>query len=172
MSFFDNHELHPFFQKNPNARKRFIGLVGCGKAKANYAMQAKKLYIGGLTRMSIEWMDRNCETFFILSAKCHLTPSDKIIDPYDLKMDDLDKNDQLAWGQVVAKQLTDSVGTDKLFVVMAGASYINALTLGCSEHLKIYNPCRGLTMGLRMSWIRTHPVMSKSVFDEIKARGT
>lgn len=172
MPFFEEWQIHPFFRKNPAARRRFIGLVGCGKKKTTHPAEARKLYTGGLTRMSIEWMDRNCETFFVLSAKYHLVPSDARIKPYELKISDLDEDDRVAWGQLVASQLKRRVGFDKPFIIMAGNDYIQALNAGLAEtHATIFDPCPKMKMGLRMNWIRTHPVLTKEVVEEIKHRG-
>lgn len=169
--FFTEAELHPYFTKHPNARKRFIGLVGCGKAKQSKPAAARDLYTGSLTRLAIRWMDRNCELFFILSAKHGLLHPDTVIDPYNVKLSDYSDEERESWGNWVADELEKLFNYQPIpFMVLAGSDYSNAFmpkitSLGLHEY--VYEACRGLKMGSRMRWIRNHPVLTQKVLKEI-----
>lgn len=176
MPFFLDHELHPFFKKNPTARKKFIGLVGCSNKRTFHkSCKARDMYRGALARMSMKWAERNCERWFIISPKYHLLEPEGIIEPYKDRLKDMDADDLLAWAQVVTEQAKCRVGLNTPFVLLGGSEYADALDLPKKNQLhpefRLYDPCPKLQMGLRMNWIRSHPVMSKETVQLIKSGG-
>lgn len=174
MPFFADHDLHPFYRKNPKARTRFIGLVGgcSNKRVANSSVRGRDLYRGALAQMSIRWLDRNCEQWYLLSPKYHLLEPDRVVAPYKGRISDLNDDDKIAWAQTVSIQLKEKVGFKTPFVILAGAEFADALHLPEEFRLfpefKIYDPTPRMMMGLRMNWIRSNPVMSKAVVHKIK----
>lgn len=172
MPFFEEHEMHPFYRRNPAARKRFIGLVGWGgKNKLDREAPARDMYLGALAQSSFKWMTRNCERFYILSANYHLLHPDKKIQPYPFLFKDLDELDKESWGHVTIEKLAWETELDKPILVMAGSEYIQSLVNAAKEtQAKIYDPCPKMTMGMRLNWIRSYPVLSKEVVAEIKTQ--
>ena len=63
---------------------------------------------------------------FILSAKHHLTPMDKQLDPYDMTLKDMKKDEKTKWGETVISQMKEK-GIDPqkdTFIFLAGSEYI------------------------------------------------
>jgi hypothetical protein len=146
--------------------------VGCGKAKQSRACRAAELYTGSLTRLAIKWMERNCEEFYILSAKFGLLDPDRVIKPYNVKLSDYSDEEQISWGNMVADGLHAMFNTNCTpFLVMAGSDYSSAFMpkltrIGLDGY--VYEVCKGLKMGNRMRWIRNNPVLTEKVLKEIQ----
>jgi len=173
MPFFLDHELHPFYKNNPQARKQFVGLVGCSNKRIQHRpCKARDMYCGALAKMSIRWLDRNCEKWFIISPVYHLLEPDQIIEPYKGRVSDMPEEDIISWAQIIQRQLREKVGFKTPFLILAGAEYANNLRLPkryrVSKHFKLLDPCQNTIMGMRMHWLRTHPVLSRKVVRMIK----
>lgn len=74
-----------------------VALVGCGKTKLRSAAPAKDLYTGPLFRMARAYAERTCDAWAILSAKHFLVMPDEVIEPYDLRLEDLDVDYLRQW---------------------------------------------------------------------------
>jgi hypothetical protein len=172
----DPAELVPYFQQHPQARQRFVGLVSCGKAKRDTPAPARDLYTGGLTRMGIDWMARNCEEFFILSAKYGLTPPGRVLPPYNTRISDLDGEQRKAWGQDVEVRLRQHfVYRGRHFfqgrlLVIAGADYLKALRFPKGTECWDVFAGPGWPMGKRLQWLKNNPVLTDSVLAAVAAR--
>lgn len=148
--------------KSPTHFRRFVGLVGCGKSKLPVPAPARKLYTGPLTKMCIQWIDRNCSTWYILSAKYGVVKPETKLKPYNTKMSDLTLEQQEGWGRQARVSL--SFGRAGPYLVLAGVDYVRAL--GISDDL-IVDPCKGLRMGERMAWLKAHPVLTDALVKEL-----
>lgn len=168
MPFFTSAELHPYFRKHPGARNRYVGLVGCGKAKLPYPAMAKDIYTGGYTKMSIGWAELNCSTFFILSAKYGLLDPFRVIKPYNVRLTDYDEDEVTGWGNMVQEQLFDFGIAGRVVVVLAGMDYTDAVKYpGENDVLEL---CRNMKMGDRLRWMKKHPVLTDKVLEEVRKR--
>lgn len=169
MPFFSEGDLNPRFRVDTALRTRYVGLVSCGKSKAESRCRAEKLYTGGLTQKGIEWMKRNCQTWFILSAKFGLLHPDTVIDPYDTKITDLNKEEIARWSAKVFGQLKAAHVENKDLLCIAGKEYFQALEV--PEDNTLYNLFpSGMKMGFRMRWFNQHPVLTAKLVKELEAQ--
>ena len=67
-----------------------IVLISCVSKKQNHSTPAQNLYISPLFKMSLKYAEKlKPDKIFILSAKYHLLPLDKEIEPYDVTLTNL-----------------------------------------------------------------------------------
>lgn len=78
-------------------RERVIAVVGCGKSKRKEAAAARELYTGALFQKSLALAERLAGTVLILSAKYGLVDPDTTIEPYDLSIQNLTKQQKALW---------------------------------------------------------------------------
>ncbi len=78
-----------------------IVLISCGAKKAKEELKAENLYISPLFKKSLAYAKTltTTDNIYILSAKHHLLPLDKVIAPYDvsLQKDITKKEDRTKW---------------------------------------------------------------------------
>jgi len=137
-----------------------IALLSCGRAKETSARRARDLYVGPVFKKSLEYASAIADEVLILSAKHGLVRLDQVIEPYDLKLTDMDKIARRAWGERVATSLRDHVerdgGEEPCIVIVAGEDYADVLIepivrLGWSRPEE---PLRGTgRFGHRMQWM-------------------
>ena len=146
----------PFFKEETSEelRSAFVGLVGCGKAKhPTGVLPARLLYTGSLTCMSIKWAQRNCNRWFILSAKYGLLDPEDDVTTYDTKITDLNEEQRYKWGTKVILKLRKLDLHKSTFLGIAGKDYLN-----CLSRLEVHSLFPdGLKMGQRMAWLKQHP---------------
>lgn len=82
-----------------------VGLVACGKSKLRTRSAARTLYTGQLFRAAADYAERTYDFWYVLSAKHYLLHPDDVIDPYDVSMNDHDKNATRHWALMVDSSL-------------------------------------------------------------------
>jgi cytoplasmic iron level regulating protein YaaA (DUF328/UPF0246 family) len=129
---------------------RTIALVSCGGPKVAERARARNLYTGSLFRDARAWAMKHADDWRILSAKWGLVDPDEFLDPYDLSMDDLDRNDREVWGRHVRAELRkEGLWNDRL-VLFAGVKYESAVE-GAPN---VEKPLAGLGTGYRRHWFK------------------
>lgn len=135
-------------------------LIGCGSAKRSEPCAAKDLYTGSLFR----YRRRYAETFGtdgwrIISAKYGLVDPDTVIEPYDLRVQDLGK-EKYEWGAIVGGQIIDVMLGRKL-VAPTDAVWDVEIHAG-KEYRKLLHPvliaCRAplahMGIGEQLHWYK------------------
>ena len=84
------------------------------------------MYNGPLYRLRVEWCRavHGREPDGILSAKYYLVEPDQVIEPYDLRLSDLKREERERWNRMVAQALLRRWPSGTRFVVLAGADYV------------------------------------------------
>jgi len=124
------------------------GLVACCATKADAPCAAKDLYVSPLFRMSREWIERQSIPWFILSAKYGLLDPSRIVEPYNLTLSQLSRQQRQQWARHVQQQLVAAVGGSTL-VVLAGSLY-----LGATKGFRVIDPLQGLPIGRRLQRLK------------------
>jgi hypothetical protein len=91
------------------------------------------------------------DKIFILSAKYGLLPLDKEIDPYNVTLINMSKEEKQRWAKTVVRQLRGEcdISHDK-FYILAGKNYYEDLIL----YLQNYEiKMEGLKIGERIQWL-------------------
>ena len=82
-----------------------IGLVSCGKKKADRACAARDLYRGELFRRASAYAERTYEHWFILSAQHYLVHPDEVLDPYEKSIASMSVAARRHWALIVESNL-------------------------------------------------------------------
>jgi len=106
-----------------------IGLISCSATKLPHAAPAQELYCGPIFNLSKAWITERwrVDEWGILSAKHGLVMPDQAIEPYDLKLDDLTKDQLKDWEDKVIDQLTQKWGDNVIYLILAGYNYRYAI---------------------------------------------
>lgn len=78
-----------------------IVLLSCTKSKLDKPSEAQDLYSASpMFRKTLEYgKSLKPDKMFILSAKYHFTPLTKMLEPYDLTLKEMKKDEKEAWGE-------------------------------------------------------------------------
>jgi len=150
-----------------------IVLLSCTKSKLDKPSQAQDLYSPSPMFQKTKAYGETLkpDKTFILSAKYHLTPMEKELEPYNLTLKDFKKDEKQKWGETVISQMKEK-GIDPqndTFIFLAGSEYIKPLKDHIPEE-NIENPMEGKRMGERLSWLNKQVENLKEVFRKLKKR--
>ena len=133
-----------------------IGLVGCVKTKANFAMPAKDLYISPLFKGRRGFVENTCDEWWILSALYGLVHPDDLLEPYDVALVGSSRREKQLWSRAVLASIDANVHAHDgdTFELHAGADY---RLFGLEDGLKargylIENPTEGLRSGKQLAF--------------------
>tara|TARA_R110000751_G_scaffold11664_3_gene40746 strand:- start:1734 stop:2213 length:480 start_codon:yes stop_codon:yes gene_type:complete len=148
-----------------------IVLLSCTKAKLDKPSPAQELYSPSPMFQKTKAYGESLkpDKTFILSAKHHLTPMDKQLEPYDMTLKDMKKDDKTKWGETVISQMKEK-GIDPqkdTFIFLAGSDYIKPLEKHIPEG-NIEKPMEGKRMGERLSWLNTQIKGVKEIYIKLK----
>ena len=134
-----------------------VVFLSCTKSKLEQKAPAQELYSPSPTfKKTLDYGNQlQPDKMFILSAKHHLVPLEKELEPYDLTLKEMKKDEKDAWGDEVMKQMEDKgidVENDTL-IFLVGAEYMKPITKLLPESAKVEIPMQGLRMGERMKWL-------------------
>ena len=150
-----------------------IVLLSCTKAKLDKPSPAQELYSPSPMFQKTKAYGESLkpDKTFILSAKHHLTPMDKQLEPYDLTLKNMKKDEKEQWGETVISQMNDRgiKPESDTFIFLAGSEYIKPLKDHIPEE-NIENPMQGKRMGERLSWLNKQVENLKEIFNSLKQR--
>ena len=150
-----------------------IVLLSCTKSKLDSPSQAQDLYSPSPMFQKTKAYGETLkpDKTFILSAKYHLTPMEKELEPYDMTLKDFNKDEKQKWGETVVSQMKEK-GIDPqkdTFIFLAGSEYIKPLKDHIPEE-NIENPMEGKRMGERLSWLNSQIKTLKEMYIKLKKR--
>jgi len=133
-----------------------IGLVSCGRAKADRPLPARELYASPLFRAARAYAERRYgpDHWHILSALHGLVDPDQVLAPYDLSLRRLSARDREAWGDRLAVELTDRFPAGTVLWFHAGVLYRDAIAPVVAHQVRC--PLAGLRIGQQLAWYRRH----------------
>ena len=150
-----------------------IVLLSCTKAKLDKPSPAQELYSPSPMFQKTKAYGETLkpDKTFILSAKHHLVPMEKELEPYDLTLKNMKKDEKEQWGETVISQMNDRgiKPESDTFIFLAGSEYIKPLKDHIPEE-NIVNPMIGKRMGERLSWLNSQIKQLKEVFIKLKKR--
>lgn len=131
-----------------------IALISCSKKKKNKPAPAYKLYNSNLFRKHLEYARAiNADLILILSAKYGLLPKDKIIEPYDKNLNQMNRDEIKKWSDNIVARLKNIANLEKdYFIILAGKNYRKHIT----PYLSNYEvPLEGLGIGEQIGYLTT-----------------
>ena len=107
------------------------------------------------------------DKMFILSAKHHLVPMTKVLEPYDKTFKEMPKDDKKAWAEETIKQMKSNklnLENDQ-FIFLTGGEYMKPF----KEYIaNIETPMEGKRMGERLQWLNSQISQITETFKRIK----
>ena len=148
-----------------------IVFLSCTKSKLDKTSQAQDLYSASpMFRKTLEYgKSLKPNKMYILSAKHHLTPLTKMVEPYDLTLKEMGKDAKDAWGEKTISQIkADGMNPDTdTFIFLAGTEYIKPLAKYIPES-NIEEPMKGKRFGERLQWLNQQIQKIGEVLKKIK----
>ena len=129
-----------------------IILISCVSKKGTKKAKAEKMYESALFIKSLAYARKlKHDNIYILSAKHHLLALDAEIEPYNLTLNTMNKQERTAWGNEVITQLKKvaNVGKDK-FIILAGKNYLTPIKTALKY---IETPLEGMKIGERLQFL-------------------
>ena len=148
-----------------------IVLLSCTKSKLDKPSPAKDMYSPSpmFQKTKVYGEALKPDRMFILSAKYGLLPMDKQIEPYDLTLKTMKKEEKDKWGETVKQQMGQAginPQSDK-FVFLTGSEYMKPLEKFIPAE-NIEKPMEGKRMGERLSWLNSQAQKLQELFKSIK----
>lgn len=133
-----------------------VCLVACCKKKhSGRARPAEELYASKLFELSRAFARANSTKWFILSAKHELLAPRDRVKPYDLSLNQLNRDARKNWANRVYAKLERRLSPDDRIVILAGKRYREDLSaiLG-SAGFSIHAPLAGKKLGEQLQWLK------------------
>ncbi|WP_315105424.1 DUF6884 domain-containing protein [Capnocytophaga gingivalis] len=129
-----------------------IILISCVSKKGTKKAKAEKMYESALFIKSLAYARKlKHDNIYILSAKHHLLALDTEIEPYDLTLNTMNKQEKTAWGKEVIAQLMEVADVEKdKFVILAGENYLTPIKVALKH---IETPLEGKKIGERLQFL-------------------
>jgi len=136
----------------PLARVVRVGIVSCGKTKADAPAKVRDLYQSSLFRKSVAHAAKVCDEVLVASAKHGLLALDDEVAPYDATLTKLTKREVSRWETLVHAQLRLLYPAPVVveLVVYAGSAYTDSIGAAMPRTASITCPLAGLAVGKRL----------------------
>jgi len=99
------------------------GLISCCKKKKSFECKAKQMYCSQYFKNCKTYMKKNCDDYFILSAKYGLLKKDEAIKPYDLSLNEVDSKYKNKWSIKVIENIGKTIPFGSELNLILGKSY-------------------------------------------------
>lgn len=142
-------------------------LIGCGREKLLSAAPAAELYTSQRFQGCLQLARTLSAPFAILSAKHGVVPPDRILDPYDLNIVELESAKRRKWAQSVIKTLQSKIA-GKRVVMLATSDYLKPILDLASERgqqLEFVTPWSGFEKPDVMGWLLQANRMAERIRD-------
>ncbi len=137
---------------------RRVGLVGCVKKKGSKSTRARNLYQSALFVGRVQFVERSCDAWWVLSAKHGLIDPAKVVAPYDLTLSGMSVEERYQWSVMVLAAIDRHAGLEvgDVLEVHAGALYRDSgLVDGLlARGLRVEVPTKGLGIGEQLRFYK------------------
>lgn len=131
--------------------------MSCGKRKCNVAKRASDLYTSPLFSKSKDYALHYSDSWFILSAKHGLLLPETVVEPYDLSLEDLTKDQRKQWAEKITSDLLKLIKPSQEVVILAGESYKDLLKEKLiAANITVSSPLDHLSIGERLAWLERY----------------
>ena len=146
-----------------------IVILSCTKSKTDHRAPAQELYSASpMFKKTLEYgKSLEPDKMFILSAKHHLVPLNKELDPYDKTLKEMPKDEKEKWGEETMKQMKSKgldLNKDK-FIFLTGSEYLKPFR---NYITNLETPMEGRRLGERLKWLNSQIKKLNEAFKYIK----
>ena len=133
-----------------------IILISCVSKKLDRKAKAKNLYVSTLFRRNLAYAERkfNPDKIFILSAKYGLLNPERVIEPYDLALNEMHAQELKRWSDNVLADLKKEIdiGKDRV-IFLAGNRYRKYLVPSIKNYEILL---QGLAIGKQLKYLKAN----------------
>jgi len=148
-----------------------VVLLSCTKSKTKHAAPAQELYSASpMFQKTLEYgKSLKPDKMYILSAKHHLVPLTKTLEPYDKTLKEMPKDEKEKWGEETVKQMKSSgINPEKdQFIFLTGSEYMKPLAKYIPDG-NIEKPMEGKRFGERLKWLNSQVQKLTEAFKRLK----
>jgi hypothetical protein len=148
-----------------------VVLLSCTKSKTKHAAPAQELYSASpMFQKTLEYgKSLKPDKMYILSAKHHLVPLTKTLEPYDKTLKEMPKDEKDKWGEETVKQMKSAgINPEKdTFVFLTGSEYMKPFTQYIPDG-NIEKPMEGKRFGERLKWLNSQVQKLTEAFKRLK----
>tara|TARA_R100001594_G_scaffold150647_1_gene213059 strand:+ start:5412 stop:5819 length:408 start_codon:yes stop_codon:yes gene_type:complete len=128
-----------------------IALISCVSKKLQGAHKAKDIYISPLFKKSKIYAEKHYDDYYILSARYGLLHKNKIINSYNLTLNNMNNKKKQIWSVLVAKQIKQYIKTNNKLIILAGSNYYKNLVKYIPHNYQII--MKGMSIGQRLQYL-------------------
>lgn len=148
-----------------------VVLLSCTKSKTKHAAPAQELYSASpMFQKTLEYgKSLKPDKMYILSAKHHLVPLTKKLEPYDKTLKEMPKDEKEKWGEETIKQMKSSgINPEKdTFIFLTGSEYMKPLAKYIPDG-NVEKPMEGKRFGERLKWLNSQVQKLSEAFKRLK----
>ena len=148
-----------------------VVLLSCTKSKTKHAAPAQELYSASpMFQKTLEYgKSLKPDKMYILSAKHHLVPLTKKLEPYDKTLKEMPKDEKEKWGEETIKQMKSSgINPEKdHFIFLTGSEYMKPLAQYIPDG-NMEKPMEGKRFGERLKWLNSQVQKLSEAFKRLK----
>ena len=148
-----------------------VVLLSCTKSKTKHAAPAQELYSASpMFQKTLEYgKSLKPDKMYILSAKHHLVPLTKTLEPYDKSLKEMPKDEKEKWGEETIKQMKSAgINPEKdTFVFLTGSEYMKPFNQYIPDS-NIEKPMEGKRFGERLKWLNSQVQKLTEAFKRLK----
>ena len=148
-----------------------VVLLSCTKSKTKHAAPAQELYSASpMFQKTLEYgKSLKPDKMYILSAKHHLVPLTKTLEPYDKTLKEMPKDEKDKWGEETIKQMKSAgINPEKdQFVFLTGSEYMKPFTQYIPDG-NMEKPMEGKRFGERLKWLNSQVQKLSEAFKRLK----
>ena len=148
-----------------------VVLLSCTKSKTKHAAPAQELYSASpMFQKTLEYgKSLKPDKMYILSAKHHLVPLTKTLEPYDKTLKEMPKDEKEKWGEETVKQMKSSgINPEKdQFIFLTGSEYMKPLAKYIPDG-NIEKSMEGKRFGERLKWLNSQVQKLTEAFKRLK----
>ena len=143
-------------ERRPAQFEKVIYLVSCSKSKLCVPAPAKELYAASSWfSKARDYVKRQGQPWFVLSAKHGLVHPDEVISPYDCTLTTMGRAERCRWADGVLAELLqhlDGVATVTFLASVPYREFLVPALLG--RGLRVSIPMKGMKQGEQGRWLK------------------
>ena len=131
-----------------------VFLLSCGRKKKDRRAQAGEMYTSPRFSKARELIAATECPWFILSAKHGLLSPDEMIEPYDMSLNNMPREECQLWAEKVKQQMDTHLPDADKVVILAGKRYFEYLLPYLEKRFAAVDiPMKGLGQGEQLRWL-------------------
>ena len=143
-----------------------VGLISCVSRKRPKATEAKHLYDSPLFARARGYVEKECDEWYILSAKHGLVLPSQVISPYEETLNKKSRAERERWSEGVWSALCPRLRPGDRVLLLAGLNYREYLIPKLVQHGCIIDvPMKNLGIGRQIQWLAKESAKPSRVRD-------